>query len=111
MEQVTYDDIVKSHDHETLSRMKWYQALRRALDEVTNQISYEDESVTIAFLLEALRDMSATTRLGDTCDRCGGVAWPHKLDREGDSMLAFYRHDCGHTWTCNWGMMVYELGF
>ncbi|ASU83553.1 hypothetical protein CDO52_12825 [Nocardiopsis gilva YIM 90087] len=48
----------------------------------------------------------------DTCDHCIAVetahhrytTLPHKVRPTRTGLVARYRHHCGHTWVCGWGL-------
>ena len=113
---VTYDTAVRSFNHENFAKLAAYPALRDALNDLCNQSS----EVTLAELLEAVRDMTLTAPFADCCGVCrrhpeylkpGGdptylkMAWPHAVERKGRWLKCTYRCPrCSHIWTCGYSV-------
>lgn len=113
---VTYDSAVRSFNHASIARLAAYPALREALNDLCNQSA----EVTLAELLDAVRDMTLTAPFADCCDVCRRhpaylspdgdpnylkMAWPHAVTRKGDWLSCTYRCPrCSHTWTCGYSV-------
>jgi hypothetical protein len=72
---VTYEQVARIFDHELLSSLPAYPALRGALSDLAGQAG--ERGIELAALLDAVGDMAATTPYGDTCERCERLQWPH----------------------------------
>jgi hypothetical protein len=104
--EITYATCVRSFDHTNLTRGAAYPELRRAISDLANQCG---EGVSLADFLEAVRDMALTAPYADCCERCrrtptGGIAWPHRVDRDPRGWLTCHYRcvRCNHTWTCGY---------
>ena len=64
------------------------------------------QRVDLADLLDAARDMTATTPYADGCERCGDWRWPHAVERDGGWLTCSYRCACGRIWTCGYAANI-----
>lgn len=113
---VTYNTAVRSFNHAKIAQLAAYPALRDALNDLCNQ----GEEITLAELLEAVRDMALTAPFSDCCDVCRRhpdylrpdgdpnylvPAWPYAVERKGDWLNCKYRCPrCSHVWTCGYSV-------
>lgn len=99
----TYAEAVRDFDHQRIAELPGYPELRRVLNDLSEVAGLA--GVTVAELLEAARDMTATTPFGDRCQRCGTLTWPHAAQIDGGGqMTGQYRCGCvaAPGWTCQW---------
>lgn len=107
-DKITYESAVRSFDHTTLAGLEGYHGLREAL----NEIAKTAEGVTLAELLEAVRDIALTTPYADSCECVTEnvtypPTWPHKVERNDDWLTCSYRcPHCGREWTCGYSVNV-----
>lgn len=114
--ETSYANTVRSFNHASIARLAAYPALRDALNDLCNQ----GEEITLAELLDAVRDMTLTAPFADCCDVCRRhpdylrpepdgfslePAWPHAVERKGDWLTCTYRCPrCSHFWTCGYSV-------
>lgn len=103
----TYADAARAFDHAPIAGLPGYAALRQALNDLSEQAG--QMGITVAELLAAARDMTATTPYGDLCRDCGTLTWPHAVELThaaelgGPQLDCRYRcGGCGRTWPCRW---------
>lgn len=126
MSPITYVEAVRSFGHTALAASPAYAVLRQALSDLANESADLDPAITLAGLLDAVRDMAATAPYGDMCNLCGLACarthrhadgehlpltcgsgrtwWPHAVVREGAGLTGTYRCANGHKWTCWWSV-------
>lgn len=114
--EASYSNDVRTFNHSTIAALAAYPALREAINDLANQ----GEEITLAELLDAMRDMTLTAPFADCCDVCRRhpdylgsngsldylkLAWPHAVTRKGDWLTCLYRCPrCSHTWTCGYSV-------
>jgi hypothetical protein len=101
---ITYDEVVRDFDHSPLAGLPAYARLRQALNDLAGQAGAHD--VELAVLLDAGRDITATTPYADDCERCDTWQWPHAVKRDGGWLTCSYRCPCGHAWTCGYAANI-----
>lgn len=107
MPTTTYRSAVRSFDHSELAGKPSYPRLREALADLAN----ESDGMMLAPFLEAVRDMTLSAPYADHCDRCTRtcLAWPHRVNRDGDWLTCWYRcSHCHHEWTCGYSVATAE---
>lgn len=104
--ETTCETTVRTFDHAAVAELGAYHRLREAL----NDIARDGDGITLAQLLEAVRDMALTTPYGDSCECSSGFAtyppaWPYKVDRDSEGLTCHYRCAwCHRVWTCGWSV-------
>lgn len=97
-----YDKNVRSFDHADLVRLDAYDAARRALSDLANDI----DGMTVASFLTMVGDMALTAPYADACTGCREMVWPFRVVRDDASRLtcAYRCPRCRLSWSCGYAV-------
>lgn len=106
-EPESYQEAIRTFDHEPVSRLPAYADFRRLLDQVAAEAG--TGGMSAAEFFAAVFDSAFTTPFADNCEICDSPSWPYAVNRDdGGWITGKYRCARGHRWECGWSTEVIE---